>query len=274
LFRHNCAAIADSLLESELFGHERGAFTGATQTKVGLLEAADGGTFFFDEIGEMSAAMQAKLLRVIEERQVYRLGAVKSRAIDVRFIAATHRDLEAEAIAGRFRSDLLFRLNGIAILLPPLRERLGEIEGLAELFCAEFAKRLGHKRPPQLSKDALALLRTYHWPGNIRELRNFMERAVLLCSDGVITPRDLPAEKMRRPPLAAAPAPTGSATTRLQREDLPTIIDGELSERDRITAALAESAGNQTRAAQLLGISRRTLVSRLEQYDLPRPRKR
>ena len=173
----NCAAISDTLLESELFGHERGAFTGATQAKQGLVEAASSGTLFLDEIGEMSLTLQAKVLRVIETKQVLRVGATRPRAADARFVAATNRDLDQDIAAGRFRKDLYFRLNGISLSIPPLRARTDEILPLARLFLAEAAAQLG-EAPSTLTPRALAQLLDYAWPGNIRELRNLMERAL------------------------------------------------------------------------------------------------
>ncbi len=256
LLRLNCAALAESLLESELFGYEKGAFTGATQTKPGLLETADGGTVFLDEIGDLPLQLQAKLLRVIEEREVMRIGALKPRPIDVRFVAATHKDLEAECERGAFRKDLYFRIAGVTIVIPPLRERLDELEGLAKTFAREVCERA--KRPQvKISKAALAQLRAYSWPGNIRELRNVIERAVLLADD-TIEVEHLPGTKTAP---AAAPA-----------TDLRAGVVAY--ERQRIVEALDACGGNQTKAAKQLGISRRTLIERLDEFDLPRPRKR
>ncbi|HEX4458011.1 MAG TPA: sigma 54-interacting transcriptional regulator [Polyangia bacterium] len=264
--RLNCAALAESLLESELFGHEKGSFSGATQTKPGLLETADGGTVFLDEVGEMPLSLQAKLLRVIEERRVTRVGGLKARAIDVRFVSATNRDLEAESALGTFRADLYYRLNGMTLSIPPLRERPSEIESLAQLFLTRAASELG--RPvPALAADALTQLKRYIWPGNIRELRNMMERAALLCAGSEVTLAELPLEKLSAGftrPAPPSPSPTPSIDDALSGDD----------ERARIMAALERCAGNQTHAARLLGISRGTLVSRLAEYKLPRPRKR
>jgi len=266
----NCAAIPEALLESELFGHERGAFTGAVKDKVGLLETAVGGTMFLDEVGEMPMPAQAKLLRAIEMREIVRVGGVKPRPVDVRFVSATNRDLEALVEARAFRRDLFFRLNGIAVTVPPLRERLTELEGLARRFLTEFARSLG-KPEPRLSPDAAAALRQHAWPGNVRELRNVVERAVLLCDDGEIRPEHLS--------LGLAPQPSSSQPLAPVEDDEPPST-GSLSdelravERRRILEALDHCAGNQTRAAEMLGITRRALILRLEAYGVPRPRKR
>lgn len=300
--RLNCAALSESLLESELFGHERGAFTGALQAKQGLLEAAHSGTVFLDEIGELPLSTQAKLLRVFEGHEVMRVGAVKPRAIDVRFVAATNRDLEHAAQLGHFREDLYFRISGVSLVIPPLRERTREIEPLTRAFMGQLARKRGD-RLPDIAADAMGWLLEYSWPGNVRELRNVIERAMLLCGDGPITLDHLPVEKMgatlpSRPvvrpagqpatagqlrrnvdapgappaPVPALPpervaAPAADETTAELRRRI------EEAERQRILQALDSCAGNQTRAAKVLGISRRTLVSRLDQYGIARPRK-
>jgi DNA-binding NtrC family response regulator len=288
----NCASLSEHLLESELFGHERGAFTGASEAKPGLLETAPGGTVFLDEIGEMPLLLQAKLLRVLETRLVTRVGGLKPKAIDVRFVAATNRNLEEEVAGGRFRRDLYFRLNGMTLHIPPLRARRGEIVPLANLFLRQFAEPLGQD-PPALSDEARVMLEDYVWPGNVRELRNTMERAVLLCTGDEILPEHLPLEAMSAamasaapPEPAARPTPTASVLAYegsgfgsappvgfgagLAAPGAP--IPGE-DERDRILRVLAECGGNQSRAAKALGIARSTLVLRLNEYQVPRPRK-
>jgi DNA-binding NtrC family response regulator len=264
----NCAALSEALLESELFGYERGAFTGAVQPKAGLLESADKGSIFLDEIGEMPLSFQAKLLRVIEQREVLRVGALRPRKIDVRFIAATNRDLQAEVAAGRFRQDLYFRLDGITLTIPPLRERVDEIEGLAKAFAQQAAEAIGYAAPPAFSEHVLAVLRDYHWPGNIRELKNIIERAALLCEGGTITVDHLPLDRMTKPLAPAAPLVPEHAT-RLE----PRVGKRDENERAKIMAALKQCGGNQTEAAKILGVSRRTLVSRLGEYGIPRPRR-
>jgi two-component system response regulator AtoC len=257
----NCAALPEALFESELFGHERGAFTGAVQAKPGLLESACGGTVLLDEIGEMPAGIQAKLLRVLDTRQVFRIGSVKARTLDVRFLAATNRDLQQEVQDQRFRSDLFFRLNGFTLAIPPLRMRLDELPALAQLFAAEMAQRLGRDIAPLIRRDALDALLRHDWPGNIRELRNAVERAVVLADDGEVTAAEVRLDvSLSRPELplertAASGDPGGDA------------------ERARIQEALRQAAGNQSRAAARLGISRKTLIKRIVKLDLPRPRK-
>jgi two-component system response regulator AtoC len=248
----NCAALAGSLLESELFGHERGAFTGAGQAKPGLLETAEGGTVLLDEVGDMPLSIQVKLLRVLEERQVLRIGGTRPRPIDVRVLSATNKDLAAEVEAGSFRRDLFFRLNSITIEIPPLRQRASEIEPLARRFAEQAAARLS-KPVPQIDADVWERLVQCRWPGNVRQLRNVMERAVVLARGGRITSDTIAADIQAGPPFAAAPVAA--------------------DERREIAAVLERCAGNQTRAAALLGISRRTLINRLAEYDLPRPRR-
>jgi transcriptional regulator with GAF, ATPase, and Fis domain len=275
--RLSCAAFSESLLESELFGYERGAFTGAVQSKPGLLETAHGGTIFLDEVGELPKAVQAKLLRVIETREVLSVGGLRARAIDVRFVAATNRDLESLVARGEFRQDLYFRLSGVTIVVPPLRARANEIVPLAAGFAAEACRQLGRARVPEIAHDAQAALLAHPWPGNIRELRHAIERAVLLCHGETITPEHLPLERMARTGPVPVAAITGDTSTRL------TAYDGEpaagargrepAADRARILEALAACGGNQSRAAKLLGLSRRAFVARLDAYAIPRPRK-
>ncbi len=354
LVKLNCAALPEQLLEGELFGYERGAFTGATATKPGLIEAADGGTLFLDEVGELPPATQAKLLRVVESREVLRLGSLRPKSVDVRFVAATHRDLEEMVARGMFRQDLYYRLNGVSLAIPPLRERVEEIPRLANEFITRFCRE--SKRPTlPISDAAMAVLKTYPWPGNVRELRNVIERAVVFCKTVAIAPEHLglgdrssrpppafaaamphdphfgqaafaatafappqphrpsqppypvaPGQRspsqppayhapsqppghphpsqppfMAQPPYPSQPPPFPSqppfpaqppgASTVAFGSSLPAEVDA--LERERILAVLAQCGGNQTQAAEMLGISRRTLLRRLDEYAVPRPRK-
>jgi DNA-binding NtrC family response regulator len=255
----NCAALAESLLEGELFGAEKGAYTGAVTARAGLFEAAGGGTVFLDEVGELPLATQGKLLRVLEERAVMRLGSTRPRPIDVRFVAATNRDIEADSRAGRFRSDLYFRLAGITLAIPPLRERPAELELLIERFAALACRELDRTAPLNVSPEALELLRRYDWPGNVRELRNAIERAAVLCAGETILPEHLP------PGLLKPPARPEVAFSRTGDG-----LHGEVKslERQRIIEALDACGGNQTKAAEMLRMSRRTLVQRLTEFDL------
>ena len=278
--RLNCAALPDTLLESELFGYERGAFTGAVQAKPGLLETADGGSLFLDEVGEIPLATQAKLLRTLEARQVLRVGGLRPRAIDVRFIAATHRDLEALVANGKFREDLYFRMNGISLAIPPLRERLAEVRPLASMFAAE-ACRQAKRAEVTLSDEALALLMDYKWPGNVRQLRSVVERAVLLCPGDVVGPEHIvlgavtgPVRKKSGVHLAAKHSTRPPGARGAANKALPLTSELEAVEKARIIEALEQCKGSQKDAAAMLGISRRTLLYRLDAYGLPRPRKR
>ncbi len=271
----NCAAISESLLESELFGHERGAFTGAVGLKEGLLEAASGGTVFLDEVGELPLTLQAKLLRAVEAREVRRLGSTRSFPIDVRIIAATNRDLAVEVAEGRFRQDLFFRLDGVSLRIPPLRERKHAIGTLAMHFIGEAARRLG--RPEiRATPELLVALTAHHWPGNVRELKAVIERAVLLARGGQLGSRHLAfaaestAKPTAKPRQAERSAPSAPPLTTAERLDF--LDDEQQADRARVLAALDECVGNQTRAAKLLGIARTTLVNKLGLYRIRRPR--
>jgi DNA-binding NtrC family response regulator len=239
--------------------------------RTGLLESAQGGTVFLDEIGEMSLRLQATLLRVLEERVVRRVGESETRPIDVRIVCATNRLLLSEAEAGRFRQDLYYRLTGVTIEIPPLRDRRDMLEPLARAFAA-LASAKARRPQPAFSPDALAALHRHNWPGNIRELRNVIERAVLLAGAGVIAPNHLGLGRESRPTMQMAPV-TEPIVAR--RDSVPNNLSSELAdlERARIIETLEQCGGNQTRAARLLGISRTTLVARMEAYALRRPRK-
>jgi DNA-binding NtrC family response regulator len=271
----NCGALAESLLESELFGSEKGAFTGAL-ARAGLFEAANGGTVFLDEVGELPLATQVKLLRVLEERMVTRLGSTRPRPIDVRILAATNRDIEADSRQGRLRPDLYFRLNGVALLIPPLRERPREIEALATSFLSTACRDLERVPPLAFSSAALELLRNHAWPGNVRELRNAVERAAVMCTESTILPEHLPATlraAIRESP-APAPVPTstpgsGSSADATGPSQAPSLqAEMRALERSRIVEALERCGGNQSEAARQLGMPRRTLVSRLGEFGL------
>ena len=271
----NCAALSESLLETELFGHEKGAFTGAVGLKQGLLEASTGGTMFLDEIGELPLSLQAKLLRAVESREIRRIGSTKSIPIDVRFVAATNRDLIAEVAEGRFRQDLYFRLDGVGLRIPPLRERRHAIGPLALQFVEEAAKRLG--RPDvRATPELLVALGRHDWPGNVRELKAVIDRATLLARNNQLGARHLafatPVEPEARA-SAPSPKPVAVATMIAPAEDIEFLTEDERADRARIIAVLDECAGNQTRAAKQLGIARTTLVNKLRLYRIPRPRR-
>jgi len=255
----NCAAIPESLIESELFGHEKGAFTGAQVQRKGLVEAADGGTLFLDEIGELPLEAQARLLRLLQEREVRRLGATQSRKVDVRLIAATHRNLKHLTSIGMFREDLYFRLNVVELALPPLRERGDDIQEIAAGMLARAIERLG-SRPLGFSGQAVDAMNSYHWPGNIRELENAIERAVILCEGEVITPELLAIDF----PLPASPADVDEAM------DPP----AGLSLEDYFQHFVLEHQDqmSETELAQKLGISRKTLWERRQRLGIPRRR--
>jgi DNA-binding NtrC family response regulator len=254
--RVNCAALTETLLTSELFGHEKGSFTGADDQRIGRFEAASGGTILLDEISEISPDLQAKLLRVLEEREIERVGGNKPIAVDVRIIATTNRDLLAEAKRGRFREDLYYRLNVIPVALPPLRDRLPDIPGIIKHYLKIFGDDLGAK--PKLEPDGERLLLQYRWPGNVRELVNIVERLTVLCGDAPIDAeavrRCLPELARQEGAAAAVPAGVGSAMT---LDDL---------EKAHVIAVLERSGGNKQQAADALGISRRSLHDRLVRW--------
>ncbi|MBN2446108.1 MAG: sigma 54-interacting transcriptional regulator [Phycisphaerae bacterium] len=252
----NCAALPETLLESELFGHEAGAFTGAAGRKLGRFELADGGTLFLDEIGDISASTQVKLLRVLQEREFVRVGGTNAIACDVRIITATNRDLKAAIDDGTFREDLFYRLNVFPIRVPPVRERVEDITLLVEHFVTLSVRELA-MRPVRVSEEAISLLCAYRWPGNVREMRNVIERAVLLCDGDEITPAHLPKEVSGD----ADRVRMGSAGASV-----------EAYERALIVKALEEHEWNQTRAAEALGLSRDNLRYRLRKYGIQRPK--
>ena len=256
----NCAAIPENLLESELFGHVRGAFTGATADRAGLFEQADGGTLFLDEIGEMPTGLQAKLLRVLQEGEIRRVGDQKTRRADVRVLAATGKDLEAETQAGRFREDLFYRLNVVAIHLPPLAGRPDDIPPLARHFAASLGRRLG--KSLALSDAAVRWLESQPWPGNVRELAHAIERAAVLSDKEVLEPLDFAPV----PPLRVAERGTGGADQSGGSGTLREAVDA--AERVAIAAALEAAGGNRREAAERLGVSLRTLFYKMERLQL------
>lgn len=258
----NCAALPAALLESELFGYEKGAFTGANERRIGRVEMAQGGTLFLDEIGEIDATTQVKLLRLLGERTYERLGSNKTLSADVRFLSATNKDLKALVKNGSFREDLFFRIAVMPIQLPPLRNRVSDIPLLARTFLREFAES-NEKTVTSFSTDALELLLHYPWPGNVRELRAAIEHSVVLCRGTSIEPKDFPSSLREPQPVSAENEPLFQNT----------LTGGQLSirvaEKQLLIHALHESAGNRTEAAKKLGISRRTLHRKLHQFDLP-----
>ena len=252
----NCGALPESLLESELFGHVKGSFTGAVKDKDGLLVAAGGGTFFLDEIGEMTPSTQVKLLRAIQEREVIPVGATKAVPVDVRIISATNRDLE-EISRGAFRSDLYYRLNVIQLHLPPLRDRREDVPILAAHFLEKLATQRGAEQVPALADETLEVLTRYDWPGNVRELENALERAAVIATEDIIPPEALP-ERVRE-----APRP------RLVSDDVTQNPTMEVVERAYILWVLQAEGGNKTRAAEVLGIDPSTLYRKLNRYGIP-----
>jgi DNA-binding NtrC family response regulator len=264
----HCAALPETLLESELFGHERGAFTGAAQRKPGRIELAHKGTLFLDEIGDVPRAVQVKLLRVIQERELERVGGTQTIRVDVRIIAATHRDLETMIAAGDFREDLFYRLAVVPITIPPLRERGGDAARLARHFVEDFAKTALHPGI-RIDDDALALLASQPWPGNVRQLQNFVERLVVLADGDAIRRVDVDRELSRVPaiPPRGDTSVTSDASSRTS-SDLSLDTQRKETEREALVKALSHAGNNRTRAARLLDVSRRTLYNKLKEHGL------
>ena len=258
----NCAALSPQLMESELFGHEKGAFTGAMQRRIGRFEEADGGTLFLDEIGEIDIPTQVKLLRVLAERSIERVGSNASIPVNVRVIAATNRDLAAMVQEGTFRLDLYQRLNVISLHLPPLRERKGDIVLMANAFARELGQQNG-KPGTTLSRPALELLRGYNWPGNVRQLRTAVEHGVVMCTGTEVQPADLP-EYLNTPAPAPQAAEIMRGSTDFELETAPS-LNLQYIERRAIRLALQRTGGNRSAAAELLGINRRTLQRKMNE---------
>ncbi|HEX8951440.1 MAG TPA: sigma-54 dependent transcriptional regulator, partial [Polyangia bacterium] len=288
----NCAAIPKTLMESELFGYEKGAFTGAVSSKPGRFELADDGTLFLDEIGEIPVEMQVKLLRVLQESEFERVGGIKTIKVDVRLVTATNRDLQKEVAAGTFREDLFYRLNVVPVHLPPLRERRSDIPLLVEHFIARFNERL-KKQITGVDDEALARLTAHPWPGNIRELENVLERTILFCEGPTIHAADLPPEMQLAPAAATTPPPPGTPlyvpsassvpnvtppfgsalpppSTEARASSLKELVrqETERVERELIVRALEETGGNVTQAARKLKISRKSLQNKMKEFGL------
>jgi two-component system response regulator AtoC len=255
----NCGAIPENLLESELFGHVRGAFTDASSDKAGLFEQADGGTLFLDEIGEMPLSLQVKLLRVLQEGEIRRVGGASAKKVDVRVISATSRDLSTDVGEGRFREDLYFRLNVFCLQLPPLRERIEDIPLLAEYFLKRHGS-VNNSETLRIEPDAMRSLMAHRWPGNVRELENAVERACIMCEGGLITTAGLPVSISQTGDMSIVEACSDENLSIKKAED--TI------ERELIRKALAKTGGNRTQAAKMLEISHRSLLYKLKEYDI------
>ncbi|MGZ6242603.1 MAG: sigma-54-dependent transcriptional regulator [Candidatus Binataceae bacterium] len=263
----NCSAIPDSLIENELFGHERGAFTGANERKIGLIESADKSTLFLDEIADLNISLQAKLLRVLQERELRRVGGNESIRVDVRLVAATNRELAEEVNQGRFREDLYYRINVVTITLPPLRDRRSDIPLLAENALKHRFAHLAHDRVKEISREAMEVLLDYSWPGNVRQLESAIERALLLCEGDRIMPHDLPQEVLARK-MPARPA----ERARGERFERPAEgINFENLERDLILQAMERAEWVIAKAAKMLGMSYRTLQYRLDKFAIKKP---
>jgi DNA-binding NtrC family response regulator len=271
----NCAAIPETLLESELFGHERGAFTGAERRRIGKFEQANHGTLFLDEIGDMSPATQAKILRILQEHSFERLGGNETFPNDVRLLAATNKNLEADVSAGHFRQDLFYRLNVFVIRLPPLRERREDVPILIEHFLRQFGKALG-RSVHSVTPEALACLQAYDWPGNVRQLQNVLKYALIQADGGVLTIECVPEDLRPQPSDSAGASPAarsleiGAATTRLLHAGEPDIYRRVSTEMDRVLleTVLRHAKGNQVQASELLGISRTTLRAKLRSLGI------
>jgi DNA-binding NtrC family response regulator len=265
----DCASLPDTLLESELFGYEKGAFTGATTRKPGRVELAEGGTLFLDEIGEVSPAFQAKLLRLLQDRAFERLGAQKTQRVDVRFVLATHRDLETMVQNGAFRQDLFHRLNVVPIWIPPLRARRDDIELLARHFSERFSA--AHGKPGvELTTAALRVLRAQRWPGNVRQLENFVERLIVLTDGHSIDAADIERELVQRPEFFTQRTESTHSEEQLQTEGtLPSLVEAvRRAERHALVTALKRTEGNRTVAARVLGVSRATLYNKLKELGI------
>ena len=264
----HCAALPESLLESELFGYERGAFTGATQQRLGRLELADGGTLFLDEVGEIPLSMQVKLLRVLEQRELTRVGGQQVIKVNFRLITATNRLLEDEVKAGRFREDLFYRLNVVRLVVPPLRERLEDILPLFRLYLRRFAGEQGQP-PPLLTPAVESLILKYHWPGNVRELRNLAERLSIFASGRELQPEDFPPSfGVREEHEATTPVGDQAVQMPVGSMGQAGLLDLQELERQAIERALEQFSGNRSAAAEALGISRRTLQRKLKEYKM------
>jgi len=250
----NCAALPETLIESELFGHEKGSFTGASNTRIGRFEAANGGTIFLDEFGDIPASTQVKLLRVLQEREIERIGSTKPIKVDVRILCATNRNLEDLITKNQFREDLYYRINVFPVYIPALRERINDIPILADFFVDKFNKRHG-KNIKRITTSAIDTLMVYHWPGNIRELENCIERACILSNDGVIRSHNLPASLQT------------AATSETMQSGTLDIILGKM-EKQIIIDALISTKGNGAKAAELLGVTERMMGIRLKKYEI------
>jgi two-component system, NtrC family, response regulator PilR len=262
----NCSAIPDTLIENELFGHERGAFTGAGERKIGLIESADKSTLFFDEIADLGGGLQAKILRVLQEKEVRRVGGNESFRVDVRVLAATNRNLAEEVAEGRFRDDLYYRINVVTITMPPLRDRRSDIPLLAEAALRKFSPLSGGK-VKEISRETMEALLDYWWPGNVRQLESVIERAILLCEGERITPRDLTQEILSRKEPARTPDRTRHGEFEIPNEG----INFETFERELITQAMQKADWVIAKAAKLLGMSYRTLQYRLDKFGIKKP---